>query len=129
MTTPEEEQETLAHRYSWKKIHAPRTWSPKAIGAELIGFYGGRTTRQGVYGQYDVVLVHVPQRGSYMVSGCQILQLIDASMIEVGGPIRIRFGGHQALSDNKAMKIFELFVAELPVEESTDIPIVQVEPQ
>ena len=56
-------------RYKWKKVHAPKTWSPRTVGAELAGFYGGRTMRTGAYGQYEVVLVHVLLDGSYIISG------------------------------------------------------------
>jgi len=51
------DQEDLRERYGWKKVVAPKAWRPEATGEELIGFYGGKTTRTGAYGQYDVVLV------------------------------------------------------------------------
>jgi len=69
----------LRGRYEWKKIEAPKMWRPRMIGEELVGFYGGKTTRNGQWGQYEVVLVHVPGRGSFMLSGVRIIQLADAS--------------------------------------------------
>jgi hypothetical protein len=59
----------LKYRYQWKKIEAPKTWRPKINGEELTGFYGGKTVRKGQFGQYDIVIVHVPRRGSFTISG------------------------------------------------------------
>lgn len=121
------EQEALARRYDWKRVHASKAWSPRAVGAELVGFYGGRTTRNGAYGQYDVVLVHVPKRGSYMVSGCQILQLADSALLEPGDPMRIVFMGYEPLANDKKMRVLELYVSERAKE--AEIPVEHAEPQ
>lgn len=108
-------------RLEWKKVRAPRTWYPKRAGEELIGFYGGTTERRGRYGSYSVVLVHDPNRGSFMVSGVQVLQLVDASSIEAGDPIRIVFNGTKDLGEGddgraKHMKLFDVY-------ESTGAPL------
>jgi len=119
---------TILERYRWKEVHAPKTWYPKIPGTELVGFYGGRTTRNGSFGQYDVVLVHVPMRGSYMVSGTNLMQLVDAAMIDVGHPVRIVWDGHKSLGADaatgkeKTMKLFKLSIAEGDPLDAVDLP-------
>lgn len=111
---PKEATPKLQDKYEWKKVEAPRRWNPHNPGDELCGFYGGKTLRTGSYGQYEVVLVHVPNKGTFMVSGVRIVQLVDASGVEVGWPVRIIWGGTVALSDapDRRMKTFQFFVAE-----------------
>lgn len=104
-------------RYEWKKVQAPHTWKPSAIGEELAGFYGGKTIRTGRYGQYEVALVHIPRRGTFMVTGTRALQLIDAANINVGWPIRIVWQGRKdcGTTDDgevKQMKLVDVYVAE-----------------
>lgn len=79
----------LRARYAWKKVEAPKTWRPSTNGEELTGFYGGKTLRNGQWGQYEVIVVHVPHRGTFMVSGTRVIQLVDAADIQTGWPIRI----------------------------------------
>ncbi len=120
--------QSILERYQWKEVHAPKSWYPKMPGTELVGFYGGRTTRNGSYGQYDVILVHVPVRGSFMVSGTKLMQLVDAAMIDIGHPIRIVWEGHQSLGkdpetgDEKRMKLFRVLVAEGDPIDVADLP-------
>ncbi len=107
----------LREKYEWKKVVAPKTWRPKFNGEELVGFYGGRTMRSGSFGQYEVVIIHVPARGSFMVSGTQVIQLIDASAADVGDPVRVVWGGYLKLGEGedgreKKMKLFEVYVVE-----------------
>jgi hypothetical protein len=123
---------SILERYRWKKVLAPKSWLPKLPGTELAGFYAGRTMRNGRWGQYEVVLVVVPAKGAYMVSGCQIIQLLDAAMIEVGHPIRIIFNGHQVTEsdlcgEERRMKLFEVFVAEGDPIAPSEMPSVDVE--
>jgi len=119
---------SILERYHWKEVHAPRGWYPTVPGSELVGFYGGRTTRRSTYGQYDVILVHVPARGSFMVSGTKLMQLVDAAMIDVGHPIRVVWEGHQPLGINaatgeeKKMKLFKVLVAEGEPIDAADLP-------
>lgn len=108
---------TLREKYEWKKVEAPKTWRPKYNGEELVGFYGGRTIRSGSFGQYEVVIVHVPGRGSFMLSGTQLIQLIDAASADVGDPIRVVWGGYLKLGEaedgrEKKMKQFTVFVVD-----------------
>lgn len=104
----------LTTRYEWKKIEAPKRWNPKMLGEELVGFYSGKTIRNGKFGQYEVVLVTVPRRGVFMVSGTRIVQLVDAAVIEPGWPIRIVWRGSIKLpgEEERSMKNFEFFIAE-----------------
>lgn len=121
---------SIRERYSWKKVEAPKAWRPRMLGEELVGFYGGRTTRMGKFGQYDVVLVHVPARGAFIVSGNRLIQLIDASGLDSGDPVMIRWSGHMKLEPNDAgedrkMKLFEVFVVEGDKLSSEDMPQVE----
>lgn len=106
----------IRERYSWKKVEAPKTWCPKHNGEELAGFYGGRTTRTGRFGQYEVLLVHVPGRGSFMISGVRIIQLADASCAEPGDPVRVIYLGlnmiESADGEARNMKLFDLYVSD-----------------
>lgn len=103
----------------WHKVSAPAPWHPKD-GEELIGYYGGRTTRQGAFGQYDVVLVLVPFKGAFMVSGTRLIQLVDAAMLGRGDAMRIVYLGKKQLEDDREMKLFELYIGELPT--ADDMP-------
>lgn len=105
-------QDQLLARFKWRKVEVPRTWNPRSPGQTLVGFYAGRTTRNGAFGQYAVVLVLVPGDGAYMISGIKLMQLIDAAMIGTGHPIQIVYNGDKDLGDGKAMKLFEVLVAE-----------------
>ncbi len=104
--------EVLRDRYGWQKVTAPRTWRPTVPGEELCGYYGGKTSRSGVYGQYDVIVIHVPHRGTFTVSGTAILQLVDSAMVGKGHPIRIIWKGEKVLDEVRTKKLFELFIAE-----------------
>lgn len=124
--------DSILERYKWKKVLAPKTWLPKVPGTELVGFYAGRTMRQGSWGQYEVVLVLVPTKGAYMISGCQVIQLMDAAMVEAGHPVRIVYNGTQELTtqgvgESRRMKLFEVFVAEGEPIDAMEMPSVDVE--
>lgn len=119
MTPPKDiTAETLRERFSWKKVEAPKNWRPTHNGEELLGYYAGRSKRDGKFGQYEVVMVIVPKRGTFFVSGTRLIQLVDAAMVDVGHPIRIVFAGWQTLAEReddaepRRMKLFEVFVAE-----------------
>ena len=113
---------SILERYKWKKVVAPKAWKPKLPGDELAGFYGGKTVRTGTYGQYEVVLVHVPGDGVRMISGVRIAQLVDAAMIEVGWPVRIQWEGLLKYDGEKTMKQFSLLVAEGDPLSAEDLP-------
>lgn len=118
-------KDQLLSRFKWRRVEVPRTWHPRLPGTSLVGFYAGRTTRQGAYGQYDVVLVLVPGDGAYMISGTKLMQLMDAAMIEAGHPVQIIYQGDKDLGEDKRMKEFEVHVAEgeaLDADEMPEIP-------
>lgn len=104
----------------WRKITAPTPWHPKD-GDELIGYYGGRTKKDGRFGQYEVLLVYVPYKGAYTISGTGILQLADAAMISRGDALRIIFEGKKQLDEGHEKKLFALYVGEL--EREADLPV------
>lgn len=104
----------VKNTYEWKKVAAPKRWNPRDPGEELCGFYVGKTARSGTYGRYEVVLVDVPDSGTFMVSGVRIIQLVDASQVEPGWPVRIVWRGYQPVGgvQGKEMKMFDFFVAD-----------------
>lgn len=110
----------------WRKISAPQTWRPKD-GEELIGFYAGRTKREGTFGQYEVMVILVPYKGAFMVSGTKLIQLADAAMITRGDAVRVVFLGKKDIGEAREMKDFELYVGEMPA--ADDMPITEEEMQ
>lgn len=98
-------------------------WRPTEEGDTLVGYYAGRTLKNGQYGQYEIALVTVPQDGVWMVTGTKILQLLDAGGVTPGTPIKIVFQGYVQLRGDREMKSFELHkdegahlvIEELPV--------------
>lgn len=116
----------LKARYAWKPVEIPKTWRPRTLGEELVGFFGGKSVRNGAYGQYEVVLVHVPGRGSFMLTGVRIVQLADASGVDVGWPVRIVWHGTKKIDtddgEERRMKLFDLFVAEGDPVAEGDLP-------
>lgn len=107
-------QQRVLDTFQWKKVKAPRIWRPKDVGTQLVGYYGGRTKRDGVHGQYEVVLVLVPVDGVFMVSGTMLIQLLDAAMLSNGDAMRIVYMGREALDSGREMKCFEVYVSEGP---------------
>lgn len=99
-------------RFKWRAVTAPRPWLPTDVGEELIGYYGGRTVRTGAHGQFEVILLHVPQDGCYMLTGARIIQLMDTSGAMVGSPVRVIWRGLQKTGHGHQMKLFEVLVAE-----------------
>jgi len=113
--------ERIREQYKWREVATPTTWRPTEaqIGEELVGFYGGKTLRNGPHGQYEVIIVHVPLDRSYMVSGTRVIQLMDASLAPVGHPVRIIWQGYKETGQGYQMKLFDVMVAEgeaLPAE-------------
>jgi len=106
----------------WRKISAPKTWNPKENGAALVGYYAGRTKRDGKHGQYEVVTVLVPYKGAYMVSGTMLIQLADAAMLSRGDAVRIVFVERKRLDDDREMKVFELYVGEQEALSEAEMP-------
>lgn len=125
MKKKETVEERFRKRFDWQKIHLPRVWNPRQAGEELAGYYGGTTKRNGSFGQYDVVIVHVPYRGSYVVSGTEVIQLVDTSMIRKGHPVRIVFKGREEYAPKKEKKHFELLVAEGDPLAEDELPVLR----
>lgn len=96
----------------WRKVSAPKPWNPKESGSELIGYYTGRSKRDGQFGQYEVLTVAVPYKGVFLVSGTILIQLADAAMLSRGDAVRIVFVERKQLDEERTMKIFELYVGE-----------------
>lgn len=99
-------------RAEWYEIELPRPWRPRVIGEELIGYYGGRTLRNGSYGQYEVILVTVPKMGCYTISGTDIIQRVDVARLQEGDPIKVIWGGRKDLGDDRYKKLYELYVTK-----------------
>jgi len=104
---------------TWREVKAPTSWRPKK-GEELVGWYMGRTKKNGQWGQYEVLTVLVPYKGVVMISGVMVIQLADAAMFTPGDAIRIVYEGQKELDEERSMKMFKLFVGEgvaLPINE------------
>ena len=113
----------------WRKISAPKPWNPKENGTELIGYYAGRTKREGIHGQYEVVTVLVPYKGAFMVSGTCLIQLADSAMLTRGDAVRIVFVERKQLDEDREMKVFELYVGEGEALSDTELNEAQPEVQ
>lgn len=128
-------QKRFVERYNWQKVHAPKAWKPRIVGEELVGFYGGRTLRNGKFGQYEVVLVHVPYRGTFMATGTELIQLLDSGLVCKGAPIRIIWRGLEDIGPDpdtkepRNKKRFELLVAEGDPIAEDELPEITVEHQ
>jgi hypothetical protein len=108
-------EQRFVEKHEWEKVKAPQVWRPHA-GAELNGYYGGRTLKNGTFGQYQVVLVHTLSDGAWTASGTGLITLIDAAMIQIGHPIRIQYQGsiltgQDADGKPKTFKKYEVYKA------------------
>lgn len=93
----------------WRKVSEVRVWRP-AKGDALEGFFGGTQLINGVYGQYQVVILHT-EIGTFSVSGCKAVSLIKGAGA-LGREDKIKFvfkGAVKASTDNN-MKDFDLYV-------------------
>ena len=104
----------IRERFQWRKVRTPIRWDPTSEGQELVGYYGGITRRDGKWGQYDCVLVHLPGQDSFFISGTKLVRLIHSSGVNVGHPIAIKWLGLVKTNSGKDMKDFELEVAQAP---------------
>ena len=115
----------LRERYKWKKVAAPKAWNPEVEGEQLTGFYGGRTIRDGLYGQYEVIIVHVPMAGAFTLTGTKLVQLMDASGATPGEPVIVRWLGHKETARGYKMKNYEVLVADgecVPADALPELP-------
>lgn len=108
--------------YKWRKVEPPRSWRPTEDRQELCGFYGGKTIRNGLHGQYEVAIIHVPMTGTWTVTGVDVIQKIDAAVIPIGHPIRVVWTGTKELGNGHTMKTFEVMVAEGEALKAEDLP-------
>lgn len=121
--------EDIRDRFKWRQVITPRLWAPREVGEELVGYYGGRTLRNGPHGQYEVALVHVPMDGSYMITGVKFIQLLDASMCQIGHPIRVVWKGLVPTARGHEMKDFDVLVAEGECVPAESLPVLQPQVQ
>jgi hypothetical protein len=98
-------------KVKWKEVEAPTSWRPRK-GDELIGWYAGKTVKNGRYGEYTVITVLVPYQGAVMVSGSKIIQLADTAMIRPGEPIKIVYCGKIDIGEDRKMKTFKMYMGE-----------------
>jgi hypothetical protein len=103
--------EELRARYNWKKVTKAQRWDPEE-GDELVGYYGGQTVQNGTFGEYTVIILHVPQGGSYMLTGMKLVQLVDVSPAQVGDPMIVKWLGHKKTGGGHQMKDYEVKVAD-----------------
>lgn len=108
-------------KVKWKEVEAPSIWRPKK-GDELVGYFAGRTKRNGKFGEYTVITVLVPYKGAVMISGTMIVQLADSSMIRLGEPIKIIYLGKKAIGEDREMKTFKMYMGEGEALVIEDIP-------
>jgi hypothetical protein len=118
--------DALRERFKWKKVAAPVPWKPTHNNDELVGYYGGQTLRDGQYGQYRVIIMHVPgEPAPFTVSGTRIIQLFDAALVGIGHAVRVQYLGMKDTGNGHSMKDFNVYVAEGdPISES-DLPQVK----
>lgn len=123
---PPARNERLLERYTWKKVIAPKAWTPRCLGDELAGYYGGKTTRHGRFGEYTIILIHVPgEPAARTISGVRIIQLIDSSLVCIGHAIRVQYLGMREISDDRKMKEFNVYIAEGEPVAEQDLPKVR----
>lgn len=105
--------EVFKRGIKWRKVKGPRIWAASP-GDELVGFYAGTSLRDGQFGPYTVAMVRVPRQGIFIVSGVRVTQALDTARIEVDDPVRIVFQGYKDLSDDRRMKLFDVYVEDGP---------------
>lgn len=113
---------TVTRAVTWTKVTAPRPWRPTKPGDELIGYYAGRTSRDGVFGQYDVAMVAVPGVGVVTVSGTKPLSAIEASGVQLRTPVKFVFNGMVDVGREHKMKDIDVFVDAAFLEPITELP-------
>lgn len=113
---------TVTRAVTWAKVTAPRPWHP-AVGDELVGYYAGRTMRDGKFGQYEVVMVAVPGAGVVTVSGVKALSAIDASGVQLRTPVKFVFNGKRDVAGREhQMNDIDVYVDAAFLEPITELP-------
>ncbi len=62
----------------------------------------------------------------YMVSGAALINAIDGALVQIGTVLKVVYGGMKELSDNRKMKMFEVFAGEGSLA-AEDMPVLQGE--
>ena len=98
----------------WNKLEPPKSWKPEP-GDEIAGYYLGTSTRDGVYGQYNVVMLAVPDDKGFsrpvMISGIQVIQAIDGSSTKPGAFISVTVSGIELTANGHNMKVMDVYEA------------------
>ncbi len=113
---------TAARAVVWTKVTTPRAWHPTKPGAELIDYYAGRSTCDGAFGQYDVVLVAVPGVGMMTVSGVKPLSAVEASGVQLRTPVKFVFNGLKDIGRENKLKDIDVYVDAAFLEPITELP-------
>jgi hypothetical protein len=115
-TPPQSREIAVAHGVKWHKLNRPQPWNPTKPGAELVGYYLGQSIRTGVYGEYTIIMLAVPTGHGftqpYTVSGVALINAIDGGLVEEGYLVRIVYQGVKDLDEERAVKLFDVYVGE-----------------
>lgn len=115
----------LAHKLKWRRISLPTPWYPSVAGEELVGYYGGTTVRDGQFGQYQVIFISVPYKGTFVVSGTLLVQQAAIANLVRGQPVRLVFFGLKSIGENRMIKDIGLYVSDEV--HATDMPPMELE--
>jgi hypothetical protein len=103
---------------TWREVTPPKTWQPKD-GDVIVGYYMGKSRRDGRWGQYEVVVVGVPTgdgfNSPYLISGTKIVQAIDSGNVQPGKLVRVTFKGRKEIGkpdDDGRKHEVKVFVVE-----------------
>lgn len=93
----------------WKKVTSPNRWSPADVGSELIGTFVQLSQKIGSYGKYSVVTM-MTDGGVRSISGTMIVDLVSIAGPQQGDEMRVVYRGTKVLSEERTMRLFDLFV-------------------
>lgn len=113
---------------NWVKVESPRSWRPTVIGQEIIAYYGGKTIYDGIYGNYEAALLHVPNVGTFYVTGVRLIRLLDTTCPIRGALIRVVWKGYKQLDEEREMKDYDLYISHGPALPPGSIPDIAAQP-
>ena len=96
----------------WRQVDIPLPWRPSKNGEVLHGFYGGQSVRDGIHGEYTVILVLTADKKAWLLSGTEIVQLVAAAQLRRGDPVHIVWGGRKETAAGFARKHYDLYVPD-----------------
>lgn len=101
----------VAEGRKWRKVHKPVPWRPKKAGEAISGLYGGRHTRAGQFGPYEVLSLQT-EDGMVYLSGTVLMTLLDgAGVLAPTARLRVVFLGRKELQNQDGeFKDYDLFV-------------------